>query len=262
MQSVQSFNQIPFEELASPDICVLFDLDDTTFIESLAILRNINFEERKKFVESIRSVQGNERVTFLYDNLKYQLIEDCLLNKLQIPGLQCLGFTARRTGKATSDQINSVEDSTLRILSKLGVQFKNDLIKDVEFPDMHQANETYKEYVVDSRFRPFDEPQGVMIKNGVVFCNNLDKGLVLKTIFDKFKVDFKTICLIDNEMKNHQTMIEATKKLEGINYIGYHYTGANLLNNTLDFDIIGIQKQALLDNPPQLLNDDEAQKLK
>ena len=131
IKTVKSFKLIPFKKLVSKDTLVLFDLDDTTFIEKIAIMRNINYDKRKKFVESIRSIAGNERVTFLYDNLEYQLVENCIREKLATPGLQCIGFTARRTGKATSDQLSIIEDKTLAILSNLNINFKSDIIKEI-----------------------------------------------------------------------------------------------------------------------------------
>lgn len=256
--AVNSFDQIPFPDLASDHTLVLVDLDDTTFIETLAVLRNANFDARKELVESVRSIAGSERVTFLYDNLEYQLVEKCLPEKLKTHCLNSLGFTARRTGKASSDQTRTVEDATLSVLSSVGVQFSSNIIKDIEFGGMHSGNPDYKDLTVDTRFRPFEQPSGVMVKGGVVFCNNLDKGFVLESIFSHCGAQFNKLVLIDNEMKNHRAMMEAVAKLEGVVYVGYLYEGAKLLDNTLNPSMVKLQKASLLSDSPRLITDEEA----
>jgi hypothetical protein len=256
MITIKSLREINFEQFGEETL-VLFDLDDTTFIEKLCIMRNINFADRKKFVETIREKKNNERVTFLYDHQPYQLIENDILKILSIDGLHTLGFTARRTGRATADQKCTVEDNTLRILDSLNIKFRSNIIQNIEFKDVNTSNPIYTPSTIDTRLRPFDLPGNAMIKEHVVFCNNIDKGLIMELIHDKFN-NFKRFVLIDDKMENLLSMEKGILKSGKYEFIGYHYIASNLLDNNLNSEIIALQEKYLLDEIPQIITDDMA----
>jgi hypothetical protein len=49
MITIKSLAEIDFEKYGAETL-ILFDLDDTTFIEQMRVMRNANFDTRKKFV--------------------------------------------------------------------------------------------------------------------------------------------------------------------------------------------------------------------
>ncbi len=262
---VDSFNDIPFGSF-TPQECIGYDLDDTTFVPANRIMRNANLAARNEFIESIRKEKGNERVTFAYDHSPYELVEYCFLehlSKLAARKVDTIGFTVRRTGIPTHDAKTTVQGDTLKILSHLGVKFSSNHLKDIVLEGMNPLNPEYSNYVVDRKLKPFETTQDAMIKNQVIFTNNLDKGLVLGRLFalaDFFPVTF---IFIDDKTQNLEsvrdaiTTVNATYKKD-IKFRGYHYVGASKLNNQLIPEVVGYQKKSLLTDNPEFYTDDQA----
>lgn len=265
IQEVKSFDQIPFSQFTKED-CLAFDLDDTTFCEGRNIMLNANFDPRKQFVEDIRTIAGNERVSFMYDNNNYQLVENILLDHLSDLGnrnVPTIGFTARRTGKATPDQQSSVEDSTLNILHKLNVNFQSPSFQNLEFEGMNTNNPNYKNSIADARLRDFQVPGNVMVKEGVIFCNNIDKGIVLGKIFETSEFFPKSFVFIDDKLTNLTAVSTAIEKVNeryqtNIQFRGYHYTQSLKMDSTINPDVVALQKEYLLKNEPVFLTDEDA----
>lgn len=266
IQEIESLDQIPFFKLTQND-CVAFDLDDTTFTPKRLIMRDPNFDEKKSFTEEIRKVAGNERVTFMYDHNDYQLVEESMLSHLSILnnlGVTTVGFTGRRPGKATSDQQTSNEDNTLDILHKLNVSFYSPYFQNMEFKGMNSSNPEYADSIMDKRVRPFDEPGNVMVKEDVIFCNNIYKAIVLGKIFETVEFFPETFVFIDDKLKNITEVSIAIDKINekyktNILYEGYFYTHAEKrMNNTINPDIASLQKEYLLKDNPVFLTDEEA----
>ncbi len=267
--TVKSINEIPFDNYTSDDI-IAFDLDDTLFIQKDKIMRNANTSQRNMFISDIKNQCGNSRVSFLYDNSEYMLVESDTLNhieNLNKRNVETIAFTARRTGRPTSDCVNTVEDNTLKILNKLGINFRSDIFHDFELEGLNTANLIYANDIADPTLKPFDFPSDAMIKNCVIFANNIDKGIVVGKTFQQFKFVPTTFVLIDDNEKNHQSMILAIKKINDlfgykINYVGYHYTGAkDLLDNVIDPRILELQKTLLLNSEYRFVSDDEASRI-
>lgn len=265
---VESMSQIPFESFTSKD-CIAFDLDDTTFIQKEKIMRNANLEARNAFIEEIREQAGNERVSFLYANSEYQLVEDCLrdeIEKLNERDVTTFGLTVRRTGKATEDQVRAVEDDTLRLLYSLDVQYKSNYFQNMTFTGMNPNNIVYTEFIVDTHLRPFALPHDVMVKDAVAFTNNLDKGLVLGEIFNQSDFFPETFALIDDKKANLTSVEEAIKKInekfgKNIKIKLYYYTKASKLDNALNQAVVDLQKAELLKDNPRFLSEQEALKI-
>jgi len=220
-------------------------------------MSNINNTNRRAFLNSIRSEVGEERVTYLYDNMKYQLVEECLLKYLGTPGLKAVGFTARRTGRATEDQTTFVEDLTLNILTKLNVCFGTNTIEDMELRDIGYSNPKYQDCLISNQLTPFYRSNGVVVKNGVVFCNNINKGIVLDSVFSQSGNSFKKICLIDDKIKNLEDMAATVSNMSGVSFVGYHYEGAELLNNVVDPIVVNKQLANITATVPTITTDEE-----
>jgi hypothetical protein len=254
IKEIKSLNDIPFEEFDLMD-CIAFDLDDTVFIESIKIMRTANYHKRKQFVEGLRSVGGNERVSFLFDQLTYQLMEQCLLVLLETHDINTIGFTARRTGYATPDQKQSAEDKTLNTLKSLNVKFES-VFSDYEFANTNSLNPQYMDNLIDPTLRPFDLPGNVLIKDNVIFCNNIDKGIVLRMIFNTTQYIPNKFILIDDKFDNLISVNQAITDLGlNIKFIGYHYTKALDLDSTVDCMMVETQMKYLLGDLPVLIGD-------
>jgi len=263
---IKSIDEIPFHKYTSNDL-IAYDLDDTVFVPIDKIMRTANAPQRTQFINDIRSKAGNERVTYTYDSSKYMLVEDCIKEKINKDGLKSIAMTARRTGRPTADCTTPVEDKTLSILKELGISFRSDLFCDVEFDGLSYTNPIHIDNLIDKTLKPFDLPSNAMIKDGVLFTNNIMKGLVIGKLFDHFKFYPDTFVLIDDSEKNHQSMtkeIDELNKRLGLNikFEGYHYTGAtDLLDNTLNPNIVQLQKESLLKDDYQYLSDEMTKKL-
>lgn len=262
-----SINEIPFNTYSTKDL-LAFDLDDTIFVQNDKIMRSINSKQRHDFITDIINNSKVSTVKKMFENVEYRLVEDdtiCHINNLQNRNIETVGFTARRTGFRTVCTVVSNEDTTLNILKNLNLSFKSDIFYDFEFSDMSQLNSSYSEMMVDPTLECYEIPGNVMIKNGVIFSNNIDKGIVMLHVFNKFKFIPEKFVLIDDIETNHISMLETINKINmyygyNIIYEGYHYVGSiELLDNDVDADLISIQRMALLSSEPKYVSDATAQ---
>lgn len=262
---VDSIEQIPFSKYTSKD-CMGFDFDDSLWTTEQKIMRRANFDARKAFLDEIRNQGGNERVSFAYDNSIYQLVEDGLkaeIDKLNKRQVMTFGFSARRTGKATKDQKTFVEDDTLGILKQLNINFQSNYLKNMALVGMNPTNPQYSTNRSNDRLSLFEEPHDAMVKDGVIFTNNIDKGLVLGEVFKRIGFFPETFALVDDLKKNHIAVEAAIEKINetfgtNIKYEGYYYTKASKLDNTLNPEVVKLQKAELLKENPRFLSEEEA----
>lgn len=265
---ISSLNQINFHKYTDKDI-VAFDLDDTLFVRKDKILRNANVTEMNKFIDTIRQV-SKERVTYLYDHAEYMLVEEVVtsyISALNEKNTETVSITARRTGKPSADCKTNVEDDTISVLNKLGIKFKSNVFVDCELKDMSYTNPNLQNQIVEPTLRPFDFPSNAMMKNNVIFTNNLNKGLIIGKLFEYTKKIPDIFVFIDDKEKNHISMIEDIKKINelyscNIVYEGYLYSGAtDLLDNNLDENVVNLQKTYLLKNDYSYVSDTDAHEM-
>lgn len=260
METVRSLNEIPFELFTKDDL-ILFDLDNTVFIESMKVMRCINGSQRKRFIEDIRFDAGDERVTFLFDNLLYQLIEKVLIDKLEQTAAMTMGFTARRTGYATCEQYYSTEERTLSAVNYVQVKF-NTPYEDILFDNT--TTEKNKDHLIDPTLPHLKILGKARIFNKVLFCNNIDKGIIFELMIKTLNQIPKTIILIDDVATNIIAMSDAIQRINaklGINmiFIGYHYTFTQYMDHSVNIYTTEIQKNFLLRDDPVLLSDTEVE---
>lgn len=262
---VDSIEQIPFSKYTSKD-CMGFDFDDSLWTTEQKIMRRANFDARKAFLAEIRTQGGDERVSFAYDHSKYRLVEEGLkpeIDKLNERQVMTFGFSARRTGKATKDQKTFVEDDTLGMLKQLNINFQSNHLKNMILEGMNPTNPQYATNRSNDRLTLFTEPHDAMVKDGVIFTNNIDKGLVLGEVFKRLGFFPETFALVDDLKKNHIAVEEAIKNINetfktNIKYEGYYYTKASKLDNTLNPEVVKLQKAELLKENPRFLLEEEA----
>lgn len=244
-QKVWSLKEIPFHLYGFSD-CVAFDLDDTVFLPESKLMRSANGQARAEFIEFVRLEKGDVAVSKIYESLQYILVDDCLLETLQTLSdkqVSCIGFTARRTGKASPDVKVANEDNTLTILKKLGVQFKSIHLSDVVLKGMNPQNPQYEKFVNIKKLLPFSLQGDVMLKEHVLFSNNLDKGLVLGALFEEAQFFPQTFVLVDDLEQNLVSVKEAINYInqtfkKNIQFYGYHFLGAEKFDHSLSPDVL------------------------
>lgn len=268
INEIDSFSQIDFGKYTEND-CFAFDLDDTVWVPTEKIMRNINFDERSKFLDEIRTISGNERVSYIYDTIPYQLVEEDLqghIKNLNNNNIPTVAFTARRTGKATLDQKRMVEDDTIQIVQILGLKFNYRHFQTLELHNVNPNNPDFQEKIVDRRLKPFELSNNAMIKEGVIFTNNIDKGFVLGEIFNQGRFFPNRFILIDDKINNLKSVQEAIKNINerfntSIAFEGFLYNGYLKLDNKIDPKIVEIQKQHFLQDQPSYISESKAKEL-
>lgn len=157
----------------------------------------------------------------------------------------------------------STELDTINVLLKLGIKFQSKRLEDFELDGVVYTNPVYIKHIIEPTLRPFDLPGLACIKQNVVFTNNIDKGIVLGKIFNRFEFVPSVFVLIDDKEKNHLSMIEAIDKINAefgyeIKYEGYWYVGADLLDNVLDPYVVELQRNSILKEDYMWVSDLEA----
>jgi hypothetical protein len=259
---IKSFRNITHK--FGPNDLVAIDLDETVFVPKLKVLRAINLPKGKEFMNDVRSQVGNLKFIELFDKLPYMLIEEEIkpfLTILRESQVATIGFTARRPGKWTSNDPRFVEDKTIDILNELDIKFNPIHYTDYVMTGFNTDNPQYANGV-ESKQVPFEIKSDAMIKSGVVFTNNVNKGVIMCEILDKFKSIPKVFSLIDNEEDNLLALKGAIDFFNetycsNIQFIGYHYTGAtDLLDNSLNENVIQLQKRKLIEEHIYLLDNE------
>lgn len=253
---VSDINTIPFDNFTDNTL-VAFDLDETVICEAL---NPMNIYYRNNFIATLKEINADDpdkvddRLCHLFDHMPYKLVDDSLPGILSQHNLITIGFTARLTGFATSKCEISSEDLTLSTLNKLDIKFT------ANFPDnIFDLMPDVK--LIDPSFISFTRPGKPMIKNNVLFTNNVDKGTVLEMLFVHFGFFPQTFVMIDDNYKNLESAYNAITKINdilghNIEFVGYHYTKYRETVVSLDPDIVKKQIDGLTADVPILYGDD------
>lgn len=259
---IKSFPEIVHE--FTPQDCVAFDLDETIFTHKMKVLRAINMSERKKFLFDVKKEIGEAKYWYLFDKLPFMVVEDSVklfIESLHEKKVETIGFTARRTGKWTKYCPRTVQDKTINILKDLNIAFNPIHFEDYVIVGANTNNTEYANQIVEMGMDEYEIKDDAMIKSNIIFTNNINKGLILSKIFEKFRFIPDTFVLIDDKEDNLIALIEAINEINknyntNIKFIGYHYTGAkDLLDNNIDFQIIELQKRKLIEESYYFFNE-------
>lgn len=263
---INSFDEINFSEFDAHKDLVGFDLDDTTWVESMSVMQNGHSKERVKFLDEIRRQTGGERVIdFLYDNIVFKVTEESLHEKMKLlkdKGVITMGLTARRTGKPSPLEDFNVVDRTFETLKTVGISFDFQRFNDVDLSDLVLD----KFNIINPNLKPFAEEGKVVAKNGVVFTNNMNKGLVLATLFQRSNFFPKVFVYIDDSYTNLidiQGCIDYINEMYDKNIELKPYLYRRVANETtpLNPEITQLQLKYLLKDSPEVLSDLDAKKV-
>jgi hypothetical protein len=209
---------------------LLLDIDDTIVVPKEKVIRNANHDKRVYFQDKIKEYIGEEMVDKILENQGYMFVDNNFMdfyNKVNIPKI-CI--TTRRTGKMLSTSKPS-EDLIIDDLNKLGVKldpkkYPNNARINLDIHDAftHVHDDLYNFYKQDSQ----------MIKDGIIFCCNVNKNEVLLYYFYLLLEKPNKIIVIDDKLKT----LELIKKFCDYgqlkcDYELYHFRGVDLLDNKI-----------------------------
>ncbi len=206
------------------DILVCFDVDFTLTMPGNINVYPNNLKAHRKTVYKILKPQPKE-IRFLAKVLstkqgKSKLVEGSIpkqVKALQERGFQTMAVTGTMPGKVGN--ILSIEDHRRDELQAQGISFKDQ-------SSLGRRRIVLTELVSTLKRSP-------VFKHGILFCNAdtkgcaVTKGSALKALVDHMRQKPKVIVLIDDNEKYLASAQEAFENVEGVTFVGIHYTGAN-----------------------------------
>lgn len=243
-------------------VLALSDFDKTIADRTRdAIMSDSHGMSRKAFLERLKKID-HKLVDLIYEQSPYDLIEPEMpevIESFKNLGATVLGFTSRRTGKATINAPTTVEDDFCVSLKKLNIQFSNIPSYDFDIPEDSIQME-------NPHLLPFEAPDKPKVVGGdenvtTVFTANYPKGLILEHLIAYLSTlkdnKITTVIMIDDNHMYLANMQAACEKM-GINFLGLHYTFADTHKPELNEAIVAEQYDCLVNNRVWL-SDAEAQ---
>jgi hypothetical protein len=193
------------------DTLVIFDLNDVIIYPNDEIFHTRNKEHLIKLDKDLLSRKSKEEVVELRKiavlSREYNLVDKRIIDTLRYlkqKGINTIALTHCGTGKKGS--IESREDLRVHDLKTLGIDFSAlSNLKDQRFPDVKAKD---------------GQP---LLKSGIVFTGNVDKGVILNAILSATGLQPKKIIFIDNKLENVHS-IEIAAKERAIEFVGIEYT--------------------------------------
>lgn len=250
---ITSVNNIDFNQYTSEDL-IAWDLDDTVFIQEFKIFRYPNREILNQIAFDMSEVERSNLKSYLFNNQKFHLIEPDIINiiaKLTVLNINTIGFTSRHTG-LYNNYPESNANVTLKIVNQLGIKFSSNEFIDLEMKHVNHSNPDYKDYIINDKSSAYYSSSNVMMKDDVLFSNNINKGIIFIELLKRSQFRPKIFVLIDNDQNTHTDMVNIIKLANfvlgwNIVYHGYHYTGAiDLLDNEVDLETSKLELGDLL----------------
>jgi hypothetical protein len=245
LYTIDTITQIPLASYC-PQTLVLLDIDGTLITPKHRILRPQNARAKQNFLTRVRDIGGTSAVNIVHRDSEQVLIEDQTADILK--GLRCrsLAFTARRTGQAVP-KAPSEEDLTVATLGRLGLKFG---------PWINQellAGPYDPLALINNKSRDFARPGAAMVYQGVLFSNNLRKGMVLAAFLRHLAQcqELPTkIVMVDDLIENINDIAAALENFNAahgtkIVYEAYWYRGVELLDNNPYPLMVEIQEMML-----------------
>jgi hypothetical protein len=195
---------------------VLLDIDNNMITHKQFILRDGNFSHRDRFFDIIKKVYGNEKVDDLWRRSSIQLLDKSFIEFFDKYKKNCVGLTARRTGKPSETSEDNIEEKIYYELKDLGVIFDP---KVVENKYVKFSVDTDSKIVSD--IKDFYIMNGPMFKNGIVFTCNYNKGHVLDEFVKIIGHMPDKIYAFDDKRKNLEDIMKYCEQIK-VPFVGYH----------------------------------------
>lgn len=249
---IKSFKEAREElENADKDTWVLFDIDQT-----LLISKDQNFWPKNYalYAERISAIEQElyasitpEQCKILkskrYLNQEQQVIEKEIVHSIQLlqeRGVKVLGLTARVTG--SYGVIQSFPTLTSSQLKINGIDFNKFRISHVILDQLPAYEGSYPIFF-----------------EGTISTNRMCKADVLNAFIDLVQDEPSRILFFDDIFENVAQVANAMT-LRGIQFKGYVYQGANLLECSFNENILKLKHQHLIEHG-HWLTDEEAEEL-
>ena len=225
---------------------VVFDIDDVLIMPDNEL--RFTHPDRRKYVKDLekrvskekfkilRSIVLRQRSTRLVDSDIIEILADLKRRKILTVAL-----TKIWTGKFGI--IEKVENWRIKNLQTVGINFtplfpfKGELV----FDDLHTANGS------------------PLLKAGIIFTANLEKGIVLERVLDELGFHFRKILFIDDNLQN----LKSVEKLcirKNIKFMGYEYMGASQVSSPIFDARKDLIRFNVLEKKLKWLNDKEVEK--
>lgn len=214
IHSIQSLTEMPLFEEESQNILAAFDIDDTlTVLQEPAFQRpNFKGHHAELFIQLTASLSPEEKhIAFTIPLLTTpgELVEShspLVIQELQRKGVKTIALTAAPAGNYLGTPI---EDRRIAELRRVGIDFS------VSFPEMEET--------LFLHFKPPIWGSLPLYKEGVIFTNDIDKGLVLIEFLKTLSSLPKEIVFVDDRVEHLHTVERALQTYyPEIQFHGFH----------------------------------------
>jgi hypothetical protein len=261
-QKILSYDELDLTSLPINSI-VMFDLDDTIFRQKDHLMRNVNSKPRAELLSILEKKHGGLlSVNHLFHHCEHEIMEKCIpdfIQKLRSLGIKTFGFTARRTGYLCETDAIAIEQLTIDLITKLGIEFDtcygNIILESIN-------STTYPEQTIEPHLKDHLR-SNAMMKSGILFSNNLDKGFIMELFMAETNLSPTVVVLIDDRYENLESMqkLFLKKKNSLTKFIGIQYSRSfELGDSTLNPNIVSLQMD-LMEKTGQFMSDAEAESL-
>jgi hypothetical protein len=215
IQEFEKFSEVELQDITRNTL-ILLDIDNNIIMHKQLILRDGNLNYRERFFNIIRGVYGDDKVDELWRRSSIRILDNTFTNFFGKYRDNCVGFTARRTGKPSENSDDNIEEKIYHELKGLGVEFDPKVIKNeyIKF-----AAETDSK--LEAGIKDFYIMNGPMFKNGIVFTCNCNKAHVLSEFMKVTGCKPDKIYVFDDRRKNLDDVMLYCKSA-GIPFVGYH----------------------------------------
>jgi hypothetical protein len=200
-------------QLATTSTLVIFEINDVLIIPSNHD-DDFSYPYRAELLTSMLTrLKKNADVlqSIILSSTKYVLVDDeikNIFNILQSKHIPAIALTSINTGKFGI--IPSMENLTIKTLKNVGISFKALATK-------------FKNTSKNST-----SPNEPLLKSGIVFTSNFDKGEALSYMFRKHNYYPKNIISIDNNLNSFESLKTLCMELN-INFCAFDYNKSPLI---------------------------------
>lgn len=243
IKSIQSYDQVNFENITDPATVVLFDVDETLIQPEDTYLINEHSERGLKFRQSL--IQKHPEISKMHDiggiildQAARPLIEKEVINKvstLKKNNINVFAITAMNTGEYSN--IGRMERWRYEHLKKLG------------FEGTYQNDDFYLQ---GFKRKP-------VFYKSIIATDLEDKGEVLMAVLDKINLRPQKIIMFDDTLEFLYSVEKECKK-RGVIFFGYHYNGAKKKN--WDENLISYQAEYLIKHKKWLSDAEVKEKMR
>lgn len=232
--------------LTEQDLAI-FDVDDTLIAYKDSLLRPCSTLTlgwlMLKNSSKITPELYNELTSVIFDEAKKDVIEKetpLIIHEMQQKKIKTIALTAATAG--AMGHITKFEEARVKELQEFDIDF------DHPFPG-----------VVHIDFEEYKTKNNPAFFQGILFSDNFGKARVLLSFLDKVQFHPKKVVFVDDKLKNLVEVEDALTE-RGIDFVGFHYKGAEKLPCKADRAVFDLQIQTL-ETEKRWISDEDAKAL-